>query len=192
MTEDNNMTRPTIYLDLDETLFHTICRRVKGTSGRTWINFDDNFLGSTWYGSQERPCAKELIAFCRSLAPTKILTTSVQDYARVFNEVFEFGFTNEEIITRHDYVNEEITSAGLANSRYSYTVINHRNEPNAILVDNLYPEENENKIKFLGIDKSRYIHIRDYVGGKDPAKFLNEFDIIKDRIRLLTKQLTEG
>ena len=169
---------------MDETLLHTIVRRDKGGKGRTWIKLD-----GLWHGSQERPCASELIGFCRDLAPTRILTTATADYARFFLNEFNFFFAHEEIITRYEYIIEHQRSGGWMDTRIETEVINHRNEPNAILIDNMFWSDNTDKMTYLGIDSSRYIKIREYLGGDDPEKFYSvELPVIKDKLMELVSE----
>lgn len=175
----------TIYLDLDETLFHTIYTFQKPSKKkRTWLKMDN-----VWYGSMERPKAKEIIEFCRGLAPTKVLTNSLREYAVGFTDAFDFGFKWEDLICRYDYLDEiEDGSMGYGwGPRITKIVKPSLNQPNAILIDNLLPTDEgaRHKMQFLGINSSRYIQIREFLG-KEPECFDLEWEIMQDKILELT------
>lgn len=171
----------TIYLDFDETLFHTIYTLNKPSRRtRTWLKMD-----GIWYGSMERPKAKEIIEFCRSVATTKVLTNSVRMYAVGFNDAFSFGFKWEDIICRYDYLDEIEDGSGgwMFGPRITTIVRPSINQKNAILIDNMDPADPGalRKMEFLGIDSSRYIRIREFLG-REPECFDMEFKELKDKV----------
>jgi hypothetical protein len=62
---------------------------------------DGKILGST-YSSIERPIAKEMLEFAKTIDPKlKMITTAVREWAEAWNEAFDFGF--EEIYSREDF-----------------------------------------------------------------------------------------
>jgi len=173
-----------IYLDLDETLFHTEVRAKASTNAKR-INFK---LGTWWYCSLMRPSALDLIAYCRDLSLTRVLTNSTRDYATIACDLFGFDFSYEELVCRDDYIRYEMDGWGGygGSARETAVVSDSLNRHGSILVDNLYPDDPGaiQKRQFLGIDASRYIQIREF-RGEDPECFKEELHDIKTKIAVL-------
>lgn len=169
----------TIYLDLDETLIHTEVTKDKPTSSDR-IDFK---IGGYWYSTKLRLGALELISFCKSIAPTKILTNSTDVYSKYISDAFNFGFKSEDIISRDDYITWEPEWPG---SVYEIACVKESiNQPCAILVDNLFPFTNGaiQKMNYLGINSDRYIQISEFIGNESQEEFKKELEIIKTSIK---------
>jgi len=129
----------------------------------------------------ERSLAKSMVADCRAIARTFILTTAMREYAEAVNSVLGFGFLPEDILTRHDYIAERdgetdaVLRSGIA--------------PNSVLIDNESPQFLYSRIKmdFLGIDANRYFTVRRF-NGRDPDKFAAEWDNILSAVRHIAEQ----
>lgn len=139
--------------------------------------------GGTYY-TIIRPCAKHLIEYARNLVGQEnvyILTSSTTDYAREINRLAEFEFPDSHIIAREDLVALYFPTAYGGGT----TLPSKFSHVDNVLIDNLNPRYNQEKISFLGIWKSvdtNYLQIRDYYGVNFPddmfeqkvMEFLNE------------------
>jgi len=172
----------TIYLDLDETLIHAVPGRPgMGLGSRVVVNAGLKTNGrNDTYHTALRDSAHTLIQRCRAAAPTKILTTAAREYAIAQNQTFSFGFSEDDIIAREDFLEPTSTAYG----GEDLLVKKVRQCPNALLIDNLPAHEPSAKRKmlFLGINPDRYIQIREFIGCKDPDKFRGELLGIFQRI----------
>jgi hypothetical protein len=171
-----NVDETYIFLDLDETLIQTLCHK---TDNNSRINFE---LDGDGYSVMKRPSMLPFIEQCRRLAPTRILTNSVEDYAYKINEICGLGFKEDEIHSRYDYLDFVPCDSGWGASVDIEVVIDHLHLRNAILVDNLYfgDPSARHKMDYLGITDDRYIYIRSF-DGKDPVCFGDELvDIMKE------------
>ena len=172
----------TIFLDLDETLIHSIPGRPGMGMGRrasVAVGFKDNGKPDT-YHTELRNCAHTLLLRCRAAGPTRMLTTATREYALAMNSTFSLGFAPEEIIAREDYLEEIPAPYG----GYDTLVKSLKFCPDSILIDNLAPTEAHAKRKmlFLGIGEDKYIQIREYIGGRDADKFQGELTAIFRRL----------
>lgn len=176
-----------IYLDLDECLVSTIYK----TNGSVPKNRTKILLKNGWLGKDEvywtvlRPGALEFIEYCRSIAPTFILTAAATDYAQEHNKVYSFGFLDEQIIGRDQYMHY---SSGMIADRVTATKIDQY--PNSILVDNqslhYYGSENLRvKMSYLGIKEDRLVKSREYTGGNQPPSFDKEIKQIENILELI-------
>lgn len=168
-----------IFLDLDETLVSTIFSH-NPKKGRIKLSFVNDFDKVENYYTQLRPGALEFLTYCRSIAPTYILTAAATDYAQEHNKIFNLGFSDDQIIGRDYYMHY---SSGMLHDRVSATKINQY--PNSILVDNQDPNRygSDNlrvKFQFLGIWHDRYVKSREYTGGKQPPSFDKEIKQIEN------------
>lgn len=160
-----------IYFDNDETLSHSVYQEPNQKHFRFTLE-----NGGVYYPII-RPSAKRIIDFARNLVGfenVKILTTATKDYIREINKVAEWGFLDEQLIAR-----EEISSSlryptdgssHLEASRYAH--------PENVLIDNLPPRENSDKISFLGIWKTyhaNYFKVSDYYGFDFPDDPFEEY-----------------
>jgi hypothetical protein len=157
-----------IFLDLDNTLIHSLAFDPKGTMGpRTRVP-----VGEETFHTQLRGFALSFLKSCRTLAPTKLLTSATRSYALNHNETFTLGFRPEDIYAREDY---------LANyyGEHAGPVKPCPLLPSHIpkfLVDDLPPENAQAQLKqaFLGICPKSHLKIRPYWGGRDPEAFTEE------------------
>ena len=159
------------YIDLDNTLIHAAWG---GNPNKRRAKID---LGpKEVYWSMLRPQSLDFLAFCREIAPTKMLTHAHRDYALEHNKVFGLGFNSNDVIARDDFAH---TSSGMFVDITRPLKINV--SPGAILVDDKFPKEElaQVKMQYLGIGNDRYVQSRDYRGGKDPENFDKEIEQIK-------------
>ena len=164
-----------IYLDLDETLIHAIPTGRGGIGKRTLIN-----AGGDKYGVLLRPLAKTMLADCRALAHTALITTATRDYALEMNKVFQLGFTEDEIFAREDFIKFEFKNVMITSDAVRENV-----SPGAVLIDNAEPDYLYARIKrkFLGIPEDNYYQVRTF-NGKDPQCFVKEW---RNVIKLIQK-----
>jgi hypothetical protein len=172
-----------IFWDMDETLIHS------SSGNKPDGNYVEIKVGNDVYYTSIHPHAKDLINYSRQLVGCDkvfILTTSTSGYALKVNEEAEFGFKPDKIISQKDL--EEYRT------RLQYNP--HLVEDNCmacpfnVLIDNLPPRYNVNKISFIGILNTfgdNYLQVEDYYGGDDEVS-INRF---KDRvIKFLNCRLT--
>ena len=168
---ENNIIK--IWLDIDHTLIYTAFEH----PGEDCLVFeiDGDFLFTI-----VRPCAKRVIEFAREKFGTgnvHILTTSIREYAQKVNELAGWGFKNEDIFAREDLKK----GASYFPSAYGGGVYEYKPQPfankNNLIIDNLPPRENEEKIHFIGINKTyktNYLQVKDYYGVNFPDDTFEE------------------
>ena len=173
-------TKLSIYVDLDETLIHSIQGFGRNPGKRTPIPFK----GAEKYHSLLRPASLEMLATLRNLGKVRMLTTATREYAKAHNEVFTLGFGENEIVDREDYTSRVQLAYG-----FVLEPTRRKSDPQAVLIDNLSPESENSRIKieYLGIDESRYFRIREF-SGKDPDCFEAELKSIFSDIRRIVAQ----
>lgn len=178
---------PYIYLDFDETLVYT--KWHKGQPRNVPEDCLTFKLGSYWYTSRVRPCALDLIQFCRSLSICRILTAATRDYVKLVSDHYGMGFDHEEIIDRDNTT--EWLSAGWGQERaVAKTCIEH---VNSILVDNQSPSLPNAmlKMQYLGIQKNRYVKIAEFYGGREVSTFDAHLDNVKKKIAALVHEILQ-
>lgn len=178
--------KPNIYLDLDETLIHSIPGRPgMGINRRRKVipcGIKPNGKPDT-YHADLRDLARELIARCQSLGPTKILTTATREYALAHIKAFSLPFSSEDVIAREDYTYEAKGPWG----GYELLVKAVNVDRAAFLLDNTTPETEAGRAKmlFLGIPKENFLVVQEYQGGKESAastwKLWDLVKIIEDK-----------
>jgi hypothetical protein len=149
-----------IFWDIDETLIHTSLYPFEdGTACKQFMLPDSPII----YYTIIRPCSKALIEYSRDLVGKDnvyILTTSTHDYANEINQLAGWEFDMNHILTR-----EVIDEHRYATAYGSSTSCQHKlADKNNVLIDNLPPRCNENKMILIGIKSDRYLQIRDYYG----------------------------
>lgn len=158
-----------IFFDIDETLIHTTTYDPEQECHK--FELDGDYF--TYY-TIVRPCAMSLIQFARDLVGFEnvhILTTATRDYAETINELAGWGFNKEDIFTREDirgHRREFPTAYGGVYHEYDPHIYANKNN---VLIDNLPPRSNYNKVVFIGIsnlEDTNYLHIRDYYGVDRP------------------------
>ena len=154
-----------IYWDIDECIVHTCLCDPEQEHTSFVLGKDEHYFAII------RPCSKQLIEYSRELVGKEnvfILTTSTRDYAQKINEIAKWGFEAENILSR-ETIADHICHGAYGSkyiSRHKFADINN------ILIDNLPPNYNWDKISMIGIDKSvntNYLQVRDYYG----ANFYN-------------------
>jgi len=166
-----------IFIDLDETLVNFI---TSFSNKRDKITFD---CGEHFYG-YVRPLATEMLRDLREIAPTRLLTTGMREYALKVNEFYNFKFLPQDILALEDCWVEEQIGYGK-----DWMTLNKNVSTHSILIDNLPPTETwpRRKMHYLGIKSDRYIQIREF-NGKDPDAFLGEWKGILKAIGELFNQ----
>lgn len=153
----------TIYLDLDETLVHAIPLRGGSVGRRKIVRCSDG----DGYGVIERPLARKMISDCRSLAPTIVLTTGVQDYAEKVCEAFALEV--DGVLGAEKFIKE---TTGEQDAPLETGVC-----PESWLIDNAKPDYFYARLKmaYLGAPQDRYLQVRTFTG-KDPDQFAGEWE----------------
>jgi len=152
-----------VFIDLDETLIHTLYNCF--SNNRVRVDFSSYIGGRsdmtpTGYGVLLRPNTHEFLKTVRGLYPNVyMLTAATSEYGQKMNDVFNLGFTSEEIIGRD-----------LWNAIYANSPKLHRftNDPcYSVLIDNEHPKDKNacDKINYLKtFGKAYYIRIKGYYG----------------------------
>ena len=160
-----------IYIDLDDCLIKSTFMHPGRGVGR---NSKIIRLDGEKYASRLREDAISILKRCRAIAPTRLFTSAMREYAYAHNNIFELGFAKEEIISREDYMYKIMMAYGGSD----YVTIKQRVDPSGILIDN-NPHKNQHaslKREYLGIPKVNYYMIREFRGMKDPDKFQVELE----------------
>lgn len=123
------------------------------------------------------PYAWRLLEFSRKLVGAEnvwMITTGTRDYAQAVIKACDFGFPANQILTREDIYGM------IDHIRFDPEFVNpHKNKHN-VLIDNLAPRCNEEKMMILGINSDNYCKVPDYYGIKNETfeeiitEFLNE------------------
>lgn len=154
----NNMTSFQIFFDLDDTLIYSTWN-----PGSEKYTCTRKFNGEI-YGSIERPMAKQMIEFARSIDPNpKIITTATREWAEHWNEVFEFGF--DTIYSREDFTK---TSKKIYGGEVVDNNSNCLNVERGCIIDNyLWTDPSPiHKMKFVfgRVDARYWIHLKPFTG----------------------------
>jgi len=151
-----------IFWDIDETLIHS--RLTPSTRYVHNINFR---LKHEKFYTCVRPCSKTLIDYSRSLVGSEnvhILTAATFDYAKKISALADWGFSDENIFSR-ETMNKYSTEIS---SLYGTERIVSRHpfaNKNNVLIDNLIPSWNFEKITLMGINpQTHYLKVEDYMG----------------------------
>ena len=136
-----NLKLPYLFVDLDETLVHSI---EKDRLGRRKLPDFDHFAHGS-YVTFLRPEALAILEICREWAPEVVLFTfSEAAYAREVSQAFGFGFSANQVFGCELFVFGEKDLS-----------------PSGALIDDL-PSSHENallKMQTLGIGPERYLQI---------------------------------
>jgi hypothetical protein len=189
----NEKLWPYVYLDIDETLIFTECSHSEPAARLGEFKFK---LGSYWYYTNVRPCALDLIKFCRNISICRILTAATRDYTELICNHFGFNFDSEEIITRDEYVEwvpDEYSGfmGGALETARARGCIGH---VNAILVDNQQMDMPNARIKreYLGMPWQRYIEFPEWHGGPELKGFDEQYESIKLKIKSLVEEVAQA
>jgi len=157
-----------IYIDLDDTLIHSVYGRGRNPGKRTVIPITEDEI----YHSLLRPEAGRILRELRNIGDVRMLTTSISDYAEAHNRAFALGFMPAEIFARERYINKVLLAYGS-----EWVASMTKTDPGGLLIDNLSisTESSRTKCAFLGIGEDNYFQIREF-DGKDPECFAQEVD----------------
>ena len=148
-----------IFFDLDETLAHTTPNKPDQKHIKFYLEYDGGYTHTII-----RENSKEIVEFVRKAVGVDnvyILTAAIQEYAREINRLADWGFANDHIISRetiegHSY---NMGYGGRGTSPHK-----DFKEYNNLLIDNLPPRYNQEKIMLLNMPVSNYLHINGYDG----------------------------
>jgi hypothetical protein len=168
--------QPVFFVDLDETLIHSVPVKSNCLPGRKNMRF--YFVGG--YQTQSvaiHPEAYTLLEYLRGITKhVYMLTVAVKPYAHAANKVYNLGFKPSQIFDRHIIHQLEVDKV-----RGRIKDCTH-----ALLIDNLPSSENTGKTKFIeySLDelrgvKKRYIRVNEFYPGLSVPW---EFDFVREEI----------
>lgn len=141
-----------IFVDLDETLFHSRFLGIKRAKvilrdSEKLVRLVNRYNGDgeaaayEFYGSCLRPGAHDLLAKLRAIPDSKVmvLTSSVEDYAQANNRQHELGFDYADIYARAELEQGQVPDLGISNP----------SSAKFYLIDNLSRHENRIKIRWM-------------------------------------------
>jgi len=177
-----------IFWDIDETLIHT--RTFKSSI------YDEDFkfrlMGQTYY-TCVRPCSKGLIEFSRQLVGSDnvfILTAATAKYAWHVNEKAGWGFSKKQILTRETMQRYSTRISSLYGSSFVDVSPHPTADKSNILIDNLPPRDNREKIALIGfIDPSTNYYMVDDYFGDDSTDKIFESDVKNFLLKHTEQQL---
>lgn len=146
-----------IYFDNDQTLSHT----EYGSCGFGFEYDFEFFLGDSYF-TKVNPYALSLLKFARDLVGEEnvfMLTYAHKDFATKVSNLAGFNFPEQRILSIEDINRFHKTPK----YRRSNTHECKRN----VLIDNMFPRDNEEKMIFLGIGddwERRYCKVPDFYG----------------------------
>jgi hypothetical protein len=135
------------------------------------------------YRTLIRPCAKALFEYYNSVVGKEnvyILTTATRDYAETLNRLGEFGLDNDHIYTREDIQQYSISHGYGGEGTLPMPIADKDN----VLIDNLPPRYNYNKMDMMGIVTKNYHQTPEYYGSNfHEQDFLDDIkEFIKQRL----------
>jgi len=158
-----------VFFDVDETLIHT-----SSYEGNAFgENFDlpyESFIfedSMIRYYTALRQGSLDALNLARKLVGEDnvyLLSLGTRDYIEKLNDLFDFGFEKDHIYARGEY----------------HTPI--LDDPNNVLIDNLPPMGNAEKLLFVGIGKNwqdRYFQVRDFYGIDEGERYSFYFSVEK-------------
>ncbi len=168
-----------IYIDLDDTLIHSVYGVGRNPGKRAVVDLGEDEV----YHSFLRPEALRLLSDLRGIGSVRMLTTSIEAYAKAHNDVFSLGFQDSEIIAREHYIEKIKLAYG-----EDWVPVRRGTDPSAVLIDNLTPntESSLTKCAFLGIGAEQFLQIREF-NGKDPDCFPEEVEQLLVRIKQIAE-----
>ena len=168
-----------IFQDLDECILHTT---VNNDPGQTHVEFmlpEDVHT----YRTIIRPCAKDLFAYYNDLIGKEnvyILTTATREYAEALNRLGEFGLDYAHIFTREDIQQYKTSFAYGGEGVMKMPIADKDN----VLIDNLPPRYNCDKMDMMGIVTKNYHQTPEYYGNN-----LNDEDFFENIKKFLKERL---
>ena len=169
-----------IFQDLDECILHTIVNKMP-YEGEKYVEFMLSEDMHT-YRTLIRPCAKELFEYYNSIVGKEnvyILTSATRDYAETLNRLGEFGLDNDHIYTREDIQQYSISHGYGGEGTLPMPIADKDN----VLIDNLPPRYNCNKMDMMGIVTKNYHQTPEYYGSN-----FHEQDFLDDIKEFIKKR----
>jgi len=177
-----------IFVDLDETLIHSIVVKNSNNHNRTYVKFTDRM-----YGIIKRRSAPLLLELIREIDPDPIMiTTADYEWAHYCNT--EFGFNFNTVYSRDDF------TCVKSDNPYARSIVDWNEKSlgldDAVIIDN-YPwslPSPEHKMMFVfgKVDQHRWFQINEYNGhiSKDFVK-TDELHIrtLMNRVKLLSETI---
>jgi hypothetical protein len=168
-----------IFQDLDECILHTYANSMPPSEYVEFILSEDMHT----YRTMIRPCAKRLFEYYNSVVGKEnvyILTSATRDYAESLNRLGEFGLDNDHIYTREDIQQYSISYGYGGEGTLPMPIADKDN----VLIDNLPPRYNYNKMDMMGIVTKNYYQTREYYGLNDDDEYFFEdvVEFIKARL----------
>ena len=170
-----------IFQDLDECILHTLVNKMPHDHEK-YVEF---VLGEDMhtYRTLIRPCAKTLFEYYNSIVGKEnvyILTTATRDYAETLNQLGEFGLDNDHIYTREDIQQYSISHGYGGEGTLPMPIADKDN----VLIDNLPPRYNCNKMDMMGIVTKNYHQTPEYYGSN-----FHEQDFVDDIKKFIKQRL---
>lgn len=158
-----------IFQDLDECILHTFVNDVP-YDGMKYVEFE---LGADMhiYRALIRPCAKKLFEYYNSVVGKDnvyILTSATYDYATELNRLGEFGLDADHIFSREDI--QQYNVSWRFGDKKPLAIAG----PNNVLIDNLPPYINKEKMCMMGITKENYHQTPEYYGNNIGERYFME------------------
>jgi hypothetical protein len=138
-----------ILWDIDETLLHTSLSKPEDRETKSF------FMEGDEYFTAMRPSALKSLQYTRDLVgegSVVAVTTATFEYAKYVNSLFGFGFPETHIVAR-----EHLNSRDSRNFDFDTNV----------LIDNLYPRDNYQKMGLMKVKLANYCHIPGFFGYPD-------------------------
>ena len=168
-----------VFVDLDETLFHTRFFRSFWHANASGLKFDAVLdLDDGIYAAQLRVGAIDLLTALRALTQhVYVLTSSIKQYARGFNDSLNLGFKPEHIISR-----EQLEKRGSADPLPDFANLLEQQPLEVYLIDNLPSFDNYKKTRLLfevfgRKSRAKYIRVEDFLGGSQEECTFEPLDV---------------
>lgn len=146
-----------IYWDLDETLISAYY-----FGGGEEFPYDVGIsVEGDIYHIKINPFAWKVLNFSRNLVGPEnvwLLTQGVRDYAHSAIRVCDLKFPTEQVLAREDI--KHLAPRVMFDPEFENPYKHKHN----VLIDNLPPRYNEDKMAILGIDQDRYHRVDDFYG----------------------------
>ena len=180
----------TIFIDLDETLIHTLgmvpYTAPKGKDSTVELKFKEPEPNTDYadtpvkikldkevYHTILRPGANFLLFQLREIGHVYMLTRAAKSYAQAMNQAFNFGFIEDKIFDR-EYVKDW---------KYKAPKVEIATGKN-VLIDDLEDRDNFEKIAFIKkFGTSKYIKVNAFYGQKDEGYTHTDINNIIETIK---------
>jgi len=166
-----------IFVDLDETLIHTLgMKTIAGDLGDE-SNLCDKpvtiaLSKKEQYVTVLRPGANYLLFALRDFGKLYMLTRATKDYAIAMNKAFNFGFDEDRIFDRN-FINKQ-----------KHNTPKNISQGRNFLIDDLDVKDNFEKITFIKrFGRSGYVQVPAFYGNKEEGFTHALIDSIIDEIK---------